>query len=598
MPLRKLTDAEQDRLIARWKMAEDMEGPQRENELADLTFEAGEQWDAKVKSDRERAGKPCLTIDLMAGPIKQVTNQARAARPGIVVTPRGNSATTDTAQIWQAILRRIETNSNADYAYTWANQHQVKMGRGYWRILPHYVSEDSDEQDVAIKWIDNQHSVYLGPATEPDGSDRRWAFIPERMLHGDYVERFGESAAVSGIQQFGGQGDGPPEWLTKQHVWIVEYFYIEETSRTRHMLSDGSYVFEDMLERGPAQRAKDGKYAKGAPKLAEGLEIKRTRDVKTKTVKWCLLNGALEVLEETTIPGSYIPIVKISGERRNIGGKVDERGMVRMGKGPQIMTNYLESTVAQIIGTGSKSRWLVEASQREGFEEMWATANTKDWDALVWVASAKAPTPPIPIDREPPIQATVEAAQRAAMQERAILGYVDVQADEQGPQGSAVSGRAINARKLQQEMQSSDYMDGLGRGIRLTAKIAHAMARELYDTPRIMRIKGSDEKEFEILTHRGPEQASQAAQMKTEQIKHVLDVTAGDYDFAFSPGKSYQSQRQDANDAMGQLFTAAPELAQVGADIWVKNMDWPGSQELAERLKKANPMAQDRKSVV
>ena len=46
---------------------------------------------------------------------------------------------------------------------------------------------------------------------------------------------------------------------------------------------------------------------------------------------------------------------------------------------------------------------------------------------------------------------------------------------------------------------------------------------------------------------------------------------------------------------MGQLFTAAPELAKVGADIWVRNMTWPGSYELAERLKKANPLAQDDK---
>lgn len=596
MSLRTLTDAEQTRLIDRWKMVSTNEADQRANDLADLEFEGGAHWDPVAKAAREAAGKPCFTVDLLSGTIKQVTNQARSARPGIVVTPRGNGATKETAQIWQAILRRIETNSNADYAYTWANQHQVKMGHGYWRILPYFPSQDSDEQDIKIAWIDNQQSVFLGPATEPDGSDRKWAFIPEKMLRTDYIARFGESASITGGRDFSGIGAGPAEWLSKDTVTVVEYLYIEESTKDRHTLSDGTYVFDDMLKRGPQKRDK-GKYAQGDPVLPKGLSVKRTRKIATKTVKWCLLNGAMEVLEETIIPGQYIPIVEIIGERRNIDGKVDKRGMVRMAKGPAITTDYLESTVVEIISIGTKSRWLIAEGQTEDHEDMWATANRKNWDSLIYKEVSVGGTvvgPPIPIDREPPIQATVEAAQRAAMQQRAILGYVDVQADEQGPQGSAVSGRAISARKLQQEMQSSDYMDGLGRGVRLTAKIAHSMARDgVYETPRILRVIGVDEKEFEVLTHAGPEQQDEATAMHTDTIKHVLDITAGDYDFAFSPGKSFQSQRQEATDAMTSLFSADPELVKVGGDIWIGSQDWPGAQELAARLKKANPLAQD-----
>ena len=139
--IRDLTEAEQTALKDRWKSADGAYSEQITKELDDLRFESGEHWDEAVKQERDRSGKPCLTIDLLSGPTKQVLNQARSARPGIVVNPRGDGATQETAQLWQAILRRIETNSNADYAYTWASQHQVKMGRGYWRILPYYVAE-------------------------------------------------------------------------------------------------------------------------------------------------------------------------------------------------------------------------------------------------------------------------------------------------------------------------------------------------------------------------------------------------------------------------------------------------------------------------
>jgi hypothetical protein len=39
-------------------------------------------------------------------------------------------------------------------------------------------------------------------------------------------------------------------------------------------------------------------------------------------------------------------------------------------------------------------------------------------------------------------------------------------------------------------------------------------------------------------------------------------------------------------DAMGQILQGNPQLWAVAGDLFVKNMDWPGAQELAERLKK------------
>jgi uncharacterized protein (DUF3084 family) len=39
-------------------------------------------------------------------------------------------------------------------------------------------------------------------------------------------------------------------------------------------------------------------------------------------------------------------------------------------------------------------------------------------------------------------------------------------------------------------------------------------------------------------------------------------------------------------DAMSQILQGNPQLWSVAGDLFVKNMDWPGSQELAERLAK------------
>jgi len=51
-------------------------------------------------------------------------------------------------------------------------------------------------------------------------------------------------------------------------------------------------------------------------------------------------------------------------------------------------------------------------------------------------------------------------------------------------------------------------------------------------------------------------------------------------------GPGYATKRQAALEAMAQLLQGNPQLWSVAGDLFVKNMDWPGSAEMAERLRK------------
>ena len=46
------------------------------------------------------------------------------------------------------------------------------------------------------------------------------------------------------------------------------------------------------------------------------------------------------------------------------------------------------------------------------------------------------------------------------------------------------------------------------------------------------------------------------------------------------------TKRQEAMEAMAQILQGNPELWKVAGDLFVKNMDWPGAQEMAKRLAK------------
>jgi uncharacterized protein (DUF3084 family) len=53
-----------------------------------------------------------------------------------------------------------------------------------------------------------------------------------------------------------------------------------------------------------------------------------------------------------------------------------------------------------------------------------------------------------------------------------------------------------------------------------------------------------------------------------------------------STGPGYATKRQEALDAMAQLLQGNPDLWKVAGDLFVKNMDWPGAQEMAKRFAK------------
>jgi plastocyanin len=75
----------------------------------------------------------------------------------------------------------------------------------------------------------------------------------------------------------------------------------------------------------------------------------------------------------------------------------------------------------------------------------------------------------------------------------------------------------------------------------------------------------------------------------TITVTAVNDLTVGKYDLVISVGPSYATRRLEAADSMLNFVNALPQAAAVGADLIAKNMDWPGADEWADRLRKTLP---------
>jgi hypothetical protein len=150
------------------------------------------------------------------------------------------------------------------------------------------------------------------------------------------------------------------------------------------------------------------------------------------------------------------------------------------------------------------------------------------------------------------------------------------------------SGRAILAREKQGDTGTYHYVDNLARAIRHITRQLVDMIPKIYDTERIARIVGLDgEVDMVKINPQQPNPVNEIRDVNTGVlIEKIYNPGVGRYDVVVTTGPSYMTKRQEAMDAMSQILQGNPQLWSVAGDLFVKNMDWPGSEELAARLAK------------
>lgn len=544
----------------RFKLAEEAESEQRRRELEDWEFRAGKQWPDDIKGRRERgpSPRPCLTMDRTGQFIHQVSNEQRQQKPSPKVSPVDDNADVDTAEVFQGIYRQIERQSNAGAARAWAAEAALTVGRGYYRIVTEYLPKSFD-QDIFIRRIKYQSSVYFDPTSqEPDGSDAGFVFIVNNMPKREYKQKYPKSE-LAGLTEFESIGDRAPGWVTSDSVRVAEYFRVEKTLVTLCLLDDGSTAYEH--------------------ELPGGAFVIERRQEEIRTVKWSLIN-AVEELDSKDWPGEYIPIIRVVGEELVVNGETQYSGMIKSLKDGQRQFNYMRSAQVEAIALAPKAPYMAAAGQVEEFPE-WRTLNTENHAVMrykpVGVNGTVMGAPQRQVF-EPAIQAITMAVQQSSDDMKASVGIYDASL---GARSNETSGRAINARKVEGDTANFHYVDNLNTAINFEAKQVIRLIQIIYDRPgRIARMLGEDGTEKQVTLNQP---------FAEGKIQRIYDLNAGRYDVAVNMGPSYSTKRQEASEGMLNLAGADPTLMQKAGDIIVKNLDFPGSQEMSERLRKTLP---------
>lgn len=591
--LDKPKDAVVETAKARFQRFKDLNGTLREQAVEDTRFVMGDsdnkwQWPEDVYQNRASvSGKPCLTINVTAQHCNQIINNIRQNRPSAKISPVDGDADKKTALILGGMLRSIQAYSNADTAHDIAAEHAVYGGEGFWRVITEYESEESFDQVITIKPLVNPQLVCIDPdCIEPDRSDAKWGMIFEDLTKEQFRQDYPDIDCSSWVED-------PSGWNSKDKVRIAEYFYCEIEPDMLYRLQDGTTLRKSEMPEGIKI---EGDYVVTPDGLM--LPIVAKRDTKKKVWYWCkLIGGEDKPVDKKVWPGQYLPIISVVGKEINVNGEIVRKGIVRDLKDSARMVNYSYSAAVETVALQNKVPYMASAESIAGFEEIWGAANIENRAYLPFNERDMEGNQLSMPQRQPAAtmaSAQVQMLQVSVEQMRATSGQSSANF---GIKSEASSGIGIQRLKAQGEIATFHFPDNLARSLKYEAKVIIDLITKIYDTKRIVRILGLDGRESAAVID--PEMGVPYEEVKGQadtEVEAIFNPNVGRYDIAIDTGPSYQTQRQEAADALTELSSKNPQLMQFAGDILMRSYDFPMADELADRLAKTiPPELQDKK---
>ena len=361
----------------------------------------------------------------------------------------------------------------------------------------------------------------------------------------------------------------------KEAVLVVEYFWKEHTTE------------EISLE------------VEGEPPLV------RKRD--KVTVRWATLSG-VEVIEEQEWNGKYLPIVTVLGkELQPFDGQRRYQGVIEPAMGAQKIHNYAASQAVESAALEPKAPYIMAEGQQEGFEEQWKYANVRNYPYLLYKPTTLAGSPlPAPQRNQVDGSRMNLSMQLLTLADNFIQSATatyDPALGRTSPREK--SGRAILALQEQSELGSSHYLSNLARAMQYEARVVLDLIPAIYDRPgRVARTLDLEDRTEEVMLNQPyfkhpqtkrpvavpPTAEGQPAMMAPpSEIKH-LDLRKGVYTVAVTIGKASNTLRQESQEMIGDILAKAPNLLPIIGPDYFERSDFPGHEDVAEKLRKWRDM--------
>jgi Phage P22-like portal protein len=526
--------------------------------MDDLRFAAGEQWDPVVL--QQRKSLPCLVINTIPQFTAQLVGDWRESRKAIKVVP-SNNEDTDVASVREDLIRNIEMQSRADRSYDQAFESMIQCGDGAFKVTVEYARDDVFDQDIFIRPIEDvMATVWDRFSVDPTGRDARRVWVDDRIPKDEFARKWPQAAGGSNLLEVDKiDRVTMAGWMDESSYRVTEYWRMIERQETISLFENGKiYVMDESNMEQIIQE--------NGPPVKTRVQWCRYAQMHYCT-GWAILAGPFEYRM------NRLPIIRMSGRIVNIAGRRVRYGLVRFMKDPSRLKNFWRSIAAEQLGYAPKAQWLATQSAVEGRQEAFRRAHlTRDPllivnDEAVIGQNIQRIEPPAP-------QAAI--FQEVAMNTQDMKDVSGIQDASLGIRSNETSGQAIMNRQHEGDIASQTYYDNADAALLEAGDVINQLIPQIYDGTRVVRLIGKDE-------------SIKFQRINDPMDPHAVDLGVGLFDVALSTGTSYTTRRVEAAAAMMDAIQVFPQLMQIAGDLVVKAQDWPGADQLAERLQKTIP---------
>lgn len=495
-------------------------------------------------------------IDNIAGEIDQSDFTLR-------VSPAGGEASEQIAKTYDGIIRNIRNISNAEMVFQQAGRSNVIGGFDAWEIVQDYVDGDAFDQDLFIKRIPAAvDSVWFDTgSTMQDRSDANWAVVLTAIPKSEYEERFPKGSGMS----VGDDRKNNSYWQKAEKVSIGRLLYKKPIDIEIVQMSNGA-VYQV-----------DEKFTQIQDELAQqGVVEERRRMRKSSIVCSRLFDGANFLNEPEKTVFSHLPIIPVYGNFDVVENKVIYHGKVEKLYDQQRSLNYAMSRDIQ-DGALSPS------------PTVWMTRKMAKGNDYSRMNMDKKPVRFFEIDEDNPnllptyvggpqssqgLQTTIANMQQMIA---TTANSFNAQQGNANPTQSGVAG----AQQIDQgNIGSIKWFKPLEVAICQTGKVLLDAIPKVYDSTRQVRILEEDG------TGRMVTLNEKVLDRQTQQIVELNNLAQGNYDVMCEVGPAFNNQQRETAQAFMEMAAIDPSFLQQGKDIWLKNQQSPGMDQMAERARK------------
>lgn len=532
----------------------------------DQRFVVGRQWDLETERRRIAAKKPVMTVNRLPAYVAQVIGNRLLNETVIKVIPDWNS-TKEKARVRQGLIRGIEKKSKADQAYDTALQNSVIGGLGNFGLRAKYAAYNVFEQELEVYRLPDATAVVwdrLG--IEPTGRDALHCFVEERISRKDFNRKYpwAQANALGGdtlyLNQLTATG-----WFSLDSVRICSYWRMRSEPCVIY-LSDSTGKTIDVTGKPRESWIEDAA-------INPNTQQPYIRESERPFAE-CYLMSATDILAGPyRLNTSRLPVFRVPGWEIFVGEERHRFGLIRFAKDPQRIHNYWRSVIVEKLMQTPRSKWTATKEAVEGHEKSWRNSHLTDDPLLIW--NGEAGQEPKQVQ---PAQIEAALIQEANMASQDIKDVLNMHEAALGMQSNEVSGKALDKRQRVAELGTVIYFSNLNNAIEECGRCINEVIPDFYDTARTITIIGEDGK-------------ADLQKINSDEPDSV-NIVDGNYGISVVTGPSYATKRVEAVETMEALANSMPEVMAVAADLMVENMDLPGSEAIAKRLKAANPIAQ------